>query len=382
MKIVITVNTYYPLKDGVQMVTEYHAENLIKRGHDVIVFTPNYGNKSEEIYNGVRIIRVKATTKHTLYYGEREEYIKLLINEVKDADVLVNVCTQNPFTDWCLNILKKIKCKKILYMHGMHDFRWNINTFSSINDLAHKIWNNIRWGIYYKTLKNKLYLYDEIIQLHRFDYAYEFFKNKYNINCRVIENAADDIFFQNENKKITNDYAVCVANYIPRKNQEFVLKSFYKANIDKDFGLVLVGSNNSEYYKKLLKINNKLKAKYGKRNVRILCDLSRKDTIEYIKNAKVYLLGSKWEAFPISIVEAMAAGIPFISTNVGCVRNMPGGITVNNESEMAYWLELFYKNDMIRDYYGKIGNKYAIERMSIEKKVNELEKILEGNEEK
>ena len=27
MKIIITVNTYYPLKDGVQMVTEYHDED-------------------------------------------------------------------------------------------------------------------------------------------------------------------------------------------------------------------------------------------------------------------------------------------------------------------------------------------------------------------
>ena len=57
MKIIITVNTYYPLKDGVQFVTQYHAENLAKRGHDVIVFTTNHDNSSEEIYNGVKIIR-------------------------------------------------------------------------------------------------------------------------------------------------------------------------------------------------------------------------------------------------------------------------------------------------------------------------------------
>ena len=47
---------------------------------------------------------------------------------------------------------------------------------------------------------------------------------------------------------------------------------------------------------------------------------------------------------------------------------------------MAYWLEIFSENSTIRDYYGRIGNTYAIEHMSIEKKVNELEKILEGKE--
>ena len=63
MKIIITVNTYYPLKDGVQFVTHYHAENLALRGHNVIVFTTNHGNDSEEIHNGVKIIRFNVVNK-------------------------------------------------------------------------------------------------------------------------------------------------------------------------------------------------------------------------------------------------------------------------------------------------------------------------------
>lgn len=380
MKIIITVNTYYPLKDGVQMVTEYHAENLAKRGHEVLIFTPNYGNKNEENHNGVKIVRVDAKTKHAIYYGKSKEYIKKLLDETKNADALINVCTQNPLTDWCFDILNKINCKKILYMHGMYDLRWNRSTISNIKDLGHKIWNNIRWGLYYAKLKKNLNLYDKIIQLHKFDYAYEYFEKKYNLNCKIIENAAENIFFEKDTANSKSEYAVCVANYIPRKNQEFVLKAFYKSNIDKNFGLVLIGSNNSKYYQKILNINNNLELQYGKRNVQILYNLSRKDTIEYIKNAKVYLLGSKWEAFPISIVESMAAGVPFISTNVGCVKNMPGGITVNNEKEMSYWLEIFLNDNVLRDYYGRIGNTYATEHMSIDKKVDELEKILEGKE--
>lgn len=380
MKIIITVNTYYPLKDGVQMVTEYHAENLAKQGHEVIVFTPNYGHKNEEVYNGVKIYRVDAKTKHAFYFGDKKNYIDRILKESKNASALINVCTQNPMTDWCLNILNKIECKKILYMHGMHDLRWNKKMMTGIKDFAHKIWNNVRWGIYYALLKKYLILYDDIIQLHKFDYGYEYFLKKYDLKCKIIENAAENVFFENKIINLKSKYAVCVANYIPRKNQEFILKAFYKANIDKNFGLILIGSDNGEYYRKLIQINNKLKLKYGKRNVQILDNVSREETIKFIKNARVYLMGSKWEAFPISIVEAMAAGIPFISTDVGCVKYMPGGIIINNEDEMAYWLEIFSENSAIRDYYGRIGNTYAIEHMSIEKKVNELEKILEGKE--
>lgn len=39
MKIVFTVHTYYPEKNGVQVVTEYLAEGLAKKGHDIHVIT-------------------------------------------------------------------------------------------------------------------------------------------------------------------------------------------------------------------------------------------------------------------------------------------------------------------------------------------------------
>lgn len=379
MKIIITVNTYYPLKDGVQMVTEYHAENLAKQGNEVIVFTPNYGDKEEEEFNGVKIFRIKAKTKHSFYYGDSEKYIERILNEAEGADAIINVCTQNPMTDWCLKVLNKIKCKKILYMHGMYDMRWNKKMISSFKDVGHKIWNNFRWGIYYAKLKKFLVYYDEIIQLHRFDYAYKFFLKNYNIKCKIIENAAEDIFFEKKNMEMeNNNFAICVANYMPRKNQEIVLKAFYKANVDKKMGLVLIGSNYNKYCQKIINLNDKLERKYGKKNVRILYDVSREDTVNFTKNAKIYLMGSKWEAFPISIVESMAAGVPFISTDVGCIKSFPGGVIINNEDEMAYWIEEFCNDNTIREYYGKICNTYAKKHMSINNKVNELEKILEG----
>ena len=59
MNILFTVNTYYPLKDGVQFVTQYHAENLVKLGHDVTVVTLAYNSPiKQENHNGVNIIRL------------------------------------------------------------------------------------------------------------------------------------------------------------------------------------------------------------------------------------------------------------------------------------------------------------------------------------
>lgn len=376
LKIIITVNTYYPLKDGVQFVTQYHAENLAKRGHNVVVFTTNHGNDVEEIHNGVKIIRFNVVNKHTIYMGEKDKYLQRLKAELKNADAIINVCTQHPLTDWCFSIFDSIKCKKILYMHGMYDKSFNIKTISNVSDLGHKIWNNIRWGIYYKNYKKIFKKYDKVIQLHKFDTGYIFFKKKYNIESNIIENAVDDKFFTSckERKK----YAISVANYMPRKNQEFILRAFYKSKIEKDYELILIGSEKNAYYHKLISLKEELENKFGHKNVKLLFNIDRKETINMIKKASIYLLGSKWEAFPISIIEAMAGGIPFISTDVGIVKYLPGGVIVNKEDEMAYWLEVLATDDRLREYIGTTGNQYAINHMTIEKKVDDLERIIKG----
>lgn len=39
MKIVFAVHTYYPERNGVQAVTQYLAEGLARRQHDVLIIT-------------------------------------------------------------------------------------------------------------------------------------------------------------------------------------------------------------------------------------------------------------------------------------------------------------------------------------------------------
>lgn len=381
MNIIFTVNTYYPCKDGVQAVTGYLAEGLVQRGHRVTVVTCAYGNEVlEENYHGVDIIRVNVHTVHAMYRGDIAEYRSLILEKAKDADVLVNVCTQQALTDVLFPILDKISCKKVLYMHGMYDRKWHWDTMTGFSDVAHKIYNNIRWRNYYKVSGKYFRLYDRVIQLHQFDAANLYFKKKYHIDSDVIENAAADVFFDknlNTEHKVPEVYAICVANYMPRKNQEFVLRAFYEAKLPEKYELIFIGSERNDYYEKLLRLNEELEQQYGKRRIHFLYGVPREETIEYIKSAKVYLMGSKWEAFPISIVESMAAAVPFITTDVGCVRYLPGGVVVENTKGMAYWLEVLTMNEGSRESLGRAGVEYAGENLSILSKVKQLEYILE-----
>ena len=88
-------------------------------------------------------------------------------------------------------------------------------------------------------------------------------------------------------------------------------------------------------------------------------------------------MGSKWEVFPISIIEGMAAGKTFISTNVGIVRYLPGGIITDTPAEMGYWISKLLKNESVLQKIGSAGQKYAQDNLTTEIKIRQLEKILE-----
>lgn len=372
MKIIITVNTYYPLTDGVQSVTQYHAEGLVKLGNKVTVVTVLHDGMADvEWHNGVKIIRYNIQTKHALHVGDKRGYRNLIIGLCEDADLLLNVSTQTATTEVLFPIFEKIHIRKILYMHGMHDFSWKQHDFVYS---VHKLWNNIRWGWDYFVNAKYIKKYDDIIQLHEFDVATLFFKKIYNIDSLIIENAAEDIFFGNS-EDTDDDYILNVANFDSRKNQELILEAFYKVKHSK-IGLILVGSKKNKYSDHLEKLKIQFDKVYGTRDVKILEAVPREKIVKLVQQSKIYVMGSKWEAFPIAIIEAMAAGKPFVSTDVGVIRFLPGGVTVKNVDEMVYWIDLFLDKPQIASEYGEIGNSYARDNFSIAGKVELLNSIV------
>ena len=87
-------------------------------------------------------------------------------------------------------------------------------------------------------------------------------------------------------------------------------------------------------------------------------------------DATLFLHGSKLEAFPIVILEAMATATPFISTDVGNVQELKGGIVIHDEKEMSQTIDNLLnnpdqyikysnsgRNDVLRSYnWNAIGN--------------------------
>ena len=129
MKILFAVHTYYPDRNGVQMVTEYIAEGVAKQ-HDVemlvgisnVKISDAQSYPEYEEHNGVKIHRIHAELSDDhVFIGDKDEYLRQVHRE--DIDMLVVVCTQSWPFDWIVPELDRIKCRKVLYSHGFSAYR-------------------------------------------------------------------------------------------------------------------------------------------------------------------------------------------------------------------------------------------------------------------
>ena len=88
--------------------------------------------------------------------------------------------------------------------------------------------------------------------------------------------------------------------------------------------------------------------------------------------ADVFCLPSWWEAMPLSVLEAMATGLPVVATDVGDVgRSVADGVTgfvvpVRNPEKLADALEPLLSDPELRHRMGKAGRERVVEMFSAE----------------
>ncbi len=386
--ILITVPDYYPKRSGVPHVTKYLAEGLAQRGYCVkvatgsVIASPNF-----EIINKVEVYRfnVSAST-YRKPKGEVRQYIEWFQNQ--DVDIVINSCKPIWSTTLILDKLeKKENVIKILHSHGASGLYYD-NFLEIKTDLKHTFGISFRFiaSRYFFNYYFPKYLkkYDRVLCLSK-SCGREFgYFNRYINESKIIElgNAADDLFFDDNKKNRIehyvgidiDNYCICVANFTEIKNHKLLLQEFYKADISHD--LVLIGKDFSmlQYLKKLKK---KLDLKYSKKNVYFLDNVERKDIPGILDGAILYICASKWEGYSVSLIEAMARRVPFVSTDVGNARALPGGITVQ-ENELHTAIKSVVTNNLLRERLAKVGHEYAINNCRTENKVNELVNVIES----
>lgn len=114
----------------------------------------------------------------------------------------------------------------------------------------------------------------------------------------------------------------------------------------------------------------------------------RKKLNEFLSLGDVYVFASRHEGFPVAPIEAMAAGLPLLATNVSGIPDIlengeeSGGITVDLEdvAALAKNLEILFLDDDMRSKLGEKAKQRALSAFSIQSAGAQLRQFLTSND--
>lgn len=380
MNILFISENYFPVVSGVPVVVKYLAEGLLSKGNNVSILTRKYaGLKSQESINGVNVIRFSLSQNRFFKsHGEIEAFRNFVLKS--NPDILVVECAECVTTNVVLPILHNVSCKKIFHSHGFSGL--TIKPFEYKGAIIHTLGNFLRWAttrIYYNFwFKKYIGLFDMSFCLSDIDSSKRYLE-MYSKKMKVLSNAVDDMFLKPALRcpiPLPKKYFLSIANYSSVKNQKGILREFYKAEMH-DYSMVFVGRDHNKYLDELSMLNEHYAKKWGKRTVLFLYGIDRQYIPYIVENASLYLVGSTFEEFSISIIEAMAKGIPFISTNVGNARILPGGLTVDDEYQINKAIKKLISSPKELKKYSIEGEKFVMNNCRRERVVDQLNSILQ-----
>lgn len=155
-------------------------------------------------------------------------------------------------------------------------------------------------------------------------------------------------------KKSTSDFIfIHIARLNPIKNQDLLLRAFSTIK-KKNVKLWLIGDGN---------MIESLKSLAKKLNIEeeVTFMGNRGDVANLLSMANVFVLSSDSEACPMTVLEALASGLPVISTDVGGVRELVGDSGILVEARNVDQLSKAMLEIQKPDIYSKMANRTAIQ---------------------
>jgi glycosyltransferase involved in cell wall biosynthesis len=314
MKILHTVESYYPSPGGMQEVVKQLSERLAKAGHHVTVATGFLPERKEKVINNVVIepFDIKGNTVRGMQ-GQVDDYRKFLLNA--DFDIVTSFAAQQWATDIALPILSDIKGKKVFVPTGFSGFMLP------------------EYQNYFEEMKTWMKNYDMNVFLSD-DYRDINFARANGIEKNVIipNGAAADEFERRSlvdiRKKLkihpASFLVLHVGSYSGIKGHQEAAEIFFRSKIKK--GVLLFIGNNTELLVKQKGKQYNLSSflSFGNKKIIIRDDLSRAETVAAYHAADLFLFPSNIECSPIVLFECMASETPFLATDVGNSKEIIG----------------------------------------------------------
>lgn len=321
MKILHTVEFYYPSIGGSQEVVRHLSERMAEAGHEVYVATTKLPNRESLKINGVNIVEfdLSGNEVNGIKGKDADKYRDFLLTE--KFDVVMNYAAQQWATDIFLSVVDKVKARKVFVPCG----------FSALYDPE--------YADYFDKMPERLRHYDALVFLANHYRDIDFAREHKLENIVVIPNGADEAEFSRlatdeEKRFIRARYGLgglvitTVGNHTNEKGHHELIRAFKMMPIT-PATLVIIGTikpHDGCYDICELSAdsgNNSLKF-LGKRII-LMDGSNRQDMLAVLKASDIFAFFSNVECSPLALFEAAAAGVPFVASEAG------------NDAEIAEW---------------------------------------------
>ncbi|HDU4298230.1 TPA: glycosyltransferase family 4 protein [Klebsiella variicola subsp. variicola] len=140
---------------------------------------------------------------------------------------------------------------------------------------------------------------------------------------RVVGNGVSPEFVPEGSKYYNNSlpYILIVGNRKVHKNEPFAVSAFLKANISKEYRLLVIGDNTEEL-KEIISTYN------ASERVVFLGRVSNAELASLYRGATCLLFPSLYEGFGLPVIESMACGTPVITSYVTSLPEIAGDAAI------------------------------------------------------
>ena len=304
MKILHVAPNFYPVTGGVETFVYESSKRLAKKGYDVHVITNNKIPfkktvlPKQEIVDGIKVTRVPF--RNLLRYSLPAKALRLILRS--DYDFL-HIHSIGFLTD-LIPLIKLRSGKVVLHTHGgiFHTDYWKPLKKFYFNSMCRLTFSFLDKIIAHS--KNDLKMFSSVcpekkIELIPYGIDWE------NLSETKKESDGKTIIYVgrfSDNKKI---------------DRQIHVLSHLKKEIP-DIKLILVGGDWGEK-QNIIELAARLNVI---KNIEFVGSVPHKNVAKYLSKADLFFLSSDYEGLGMSVLEAMAVGLPTIANNIDSMKSI------------------------------------------------------------
>jgi glycosyltransferase involved in cell wall biosynthesis len=318
MRLVVTVERYAPAIGGAERVAQRVAEGMSARGHEVDVVTS--GPRGQDEIGGVTVHRFPVSGNDARgIAGDVEPALELIRSLA--PDLVFNYAAQTWTTD----------SSRVLF--ELPDRPRMVLAPCGFSGLGTR-----RYRAYYDDMPARLRSYDALV-FHSSIYRDWDFALRAGAEPRfVVPNGADPPA-DGAAVRATVDgrpLAVTVGSHVFSKGHRDFARAVHRIARDRPLtGMILAPPRHGLDGLRGCQAECRARARLRPRELRVVDGSGPGAVAEAVAAADLFLFASRIECAPLVILEAMAAGTPWVSYDVGNVAELGGGLVVDGFEELV-----------------------------------------------